>query len=236
MKKLLKKKAFTLVELIVAMAVMVILIAAAMGMFNPVKGIIKMVDEDTVTNAVTDSITDYVSNKLKAASTYNIQGYTADKLIAASTEEGSAAKIASAMYMDMEDNETAYAMVLRSTSDGYQLYDFGKLNDSSVDFATKANAMSSTGKYAVFNSEYYNNSHYKFTFKTTSGDKGTWCRMGVNTYDSDGNIKVSERVQMFKLLNMSLLKLTPSSSPDLEDYSYSDDMNIVILYRIKIFG
>ena len=70
MKKLLKKKAFTLVELIVAMAVMVILIAAAMGMFNPVKGIIKMVDEDTVTNAVTDSITDYVSNKLKAASTY----------------------------------------------------------------------------------------------------------------------------------------------------------------------
>ena len=58
MKKLLKKKAFTLVELIVAMAVMVILIAAAMGMFNPVKGIIKMVDEDTVTNAVTDSITD----------------------------------------------------------------------------------------------------------------------------------------------------------------------------------
>lgn len=69
MKKLLKKKAFTLVELIVAMAVMVILIAAAMGMFNPVKGIIKMVDEDTVTNAVTDSITDYVSNKLKAAST-----------------------------------------------------------------------------------------------------------------------------------------------------------------------
>ena len=41
---------------------------------------------------------------------------------------------------------------------------------------------------------------------------------------------------MFKLLNMSLLKLTPSSSPDLENYSYSDDMNIVILYRIKIFG
>ena len=27
-----------------------------------------------------------------------------------------------------------------------------------------------------------------------------------------------------------------SSSPDLENYSYSDDMNIVILYRIKIFG
>ena len=60
--------------------------------------------------------------------------------------------------------------------------------------------------------------------------------MGVNTYDTDGNIKVSERVQMFKLLNMSLLKLTPSSDPELADYTYPDDLNIVILYRIQIFG
>ena len=41
---------------------------------------------------------------------------------------------------------------------------------------------------------------------------------------------------MFKLLNMSLLKITPSSAADLTDYTYSDDLNIVILYRIKVFG
>ena len=41
---------------------------------------------------------------------------------------------------------------------------------------------------------------------------------------------------MFKLLNMSLLKLTPSSSPDLENYTVIlNDMNIVILYRIIDF-
>ena len=60
--------------------------------------------------------------------------------------------------------------------------------------------------------------------------------MGVNTYDEKGEIKVSERVQMFKLLNMSLLKITPSSAAELTDYNYSDDLNIVILYRIQVFG
>ena len=60
--------------------------------------------------------------------------------------------------------------------------------------------------------------------------------MGVNTYDQDGEIKVSERVQTFKLLNMSLLKITPSSEAELENYDYSDNLNIVILYRIKVYG
>ena len=61
MRKLLKKKAFTLIEVIIAMSIMVILIVAAMSMFNPVSSIVKSLDEDTVTNAVTDTITKYVS-------------------------------------------------------------------------------------------------------------------------------------------------------------------------------
>ena len=235
MRKLLKKKAFTLVEVIIAMAIMTILIVAAMSMFNPVNGIVKSLDEDTVTNAVTDTITNYVTDKLKNASTYSIKGYKTEDLTKNSDVDSSVAKIASVMFADKELDETVYCMILRTTAEGYQLYDLGKLNGV-VDYKTKATSLVNNNAYAVFNNEYYNDSRYKFTFKTTSGDKGTWCRMGVNTYDSDGNIKVSERVQMFKLLNMSLLKLTPSSSTDLENYSYSDDMNIVILYRIKVFG
>lgn len=235
MKKLLKKKAFTLIEVIIAMSIMVILIVAAMSMFTPVNGIVKSLDEDTVTNAVTDTITNYVTDKMKNATTYNIKGYKTEDLTKNSDVSTSVAKMASVVFADKEDGETVYCMVLRSTAEGYQLYDFGKLN-SVNDYKNKATAMVGSNAYAVFNNEYYNNSRYKFTFKTTSNDKGTWCRMGVNTYDTDGNIKVSERVQMFKLLNMSLLKLTPSSSPVLEDYEYSDDLNIVILYRIQIFG
>lgn len=236
MRKLLKKKAFTLIEVIIAMSIMVILIFAAMSMFNPVSSIVKSLDEDTVTNAVTDTITNYVTDKLKNATTYNIKGYKTEDLTKNSDVSTSVANIAAPMLADKDPNETVYGLVLRSTAEGYQLYDLGKL-DSVVDYKNKATAMVNSNAYAVFNSEYYNDSRYKFTFKTTSNDKGTWCRMGVNTYDTDGNIKVSERVQMFKLLNMSLLKLTGvASSIGVDDYSYSDDLNIVILYRIQIFG
>ena len=44
MRKLLKKKAFTLIEVIIAMAIMTILIVAAMSMFNPVNGIVNSLD------------------------------------------------------------------------------------------------------------------------------------------------------------------------------------------------
>lgn len=235
LKRLLKKKAFTLIEMIVAMSIMVILVAAAMAMFNPVKSIIGSLDEDIVTNNVTDTLTNYMTDKLKTATTYNIAGYSVDNLKKNSDDSNGVANRVRSMASDMDTGETMYCMMLRSTSKGYRLYDFGKISNAN-DYLTKMNDALNNSKYAVFEDEFYNDSRYKFTFATTSADKGTWCRMGVNTYDSDGNIKVSERVQMFKLLNMSLLKLTPSSSSDLEDYEYSDDLNIVILYRIKIFG
>ena len=234
-KRLLKKKAFTLIEMIVSMSIMVILVAAAMAVFNPVKSVIGSLDEDIVTNNVTDTLTNYVSNNLKTATTYNISGYTTDNLKKNSDDSNGVAMRVNLMKGDMDTVENMYCMMLRTTSNGYKLYDFGKINNVS-DYLTKVNDAISNSKYAVFEDEFYNNSHYKFAFETRSSDKGSWCRMGVNTYDEKGEIKVSERVQMFKLLNMSLLKITPSSAAELTDYNYSDDLNIVILYRIKVFG
>ena len=121
MRKLLKKKAFTLIEVIIAMAIMTILIVAAMSMFNPVNGIVKSLDEDTVTNAVTDTITNYVTDKLKNASTYNIKEYKTEDLTKNSDVDSSVAKIASVMFADKELNETVYCMILRSTAEGYTI-------------------------------------------------------------------------------------------------------------------
>ena len=235
MKKLLRKKAFTLVELIVAMAIMMILIGAAMAMFTPVSSIIKSLDEDAVTNSVTDTIMGYISDKLNVATSYNIAGFTDEQMTKSSDEDDSVGKRVKAMLADLEANEKMYCMVLRSTAKGYKLHDLGRITNL-VNYNTKAAVALSDDSYSVFGDEYYNDSRYKFSFATTVADKGTWCRIGVNTYDADGNIKISERVQMFKLLNMSLLKLTPSSDVALKDYSYSNDLNVVILYRIKTFG
>ena len=128
MRKLLKKKAFTLIEVIIAMSIMVILIVAAMSMFNPVSSIVKSLDEDTVTNAVTDTITNYVTDKMKNATTYSIKGYKTDALTKNSDVDGSVAKIVNVMFTDKDPKETVYGLVLRSTAEGYQLYDLGKLS------------------------------------------------------------------------------------------------------------
>lgn len=234
-KKLLRKKAFTLIEMIVAMSIMVILVGAAMAMFNPVKSVISSLGNDMVTDNVTDTITNYLSDKLKTATTYNIAGYTTDNLKKNSDDSNGVTNRINLMMGDMDTGETMYCIMLRATSKGYKLYDFGKITNAN-NYLTKMNDALSGSEYAVFEDEFYNDSRYKFTFATTSSDKGTWCRMGVNTYDRDGEIKVSERVQMFKLLNMSLLKITPSSAAELENYDYSDNLNIVILYRIKVYG
>lgn len=234
-KRLLKKKAFTLIEMIVAMSIMVILVGAAMAMFNPVKSVISSLGNDMVTDNVTDTITNYLSDKLKTATTYNIAGYTTDNLKKNSDDSNGVTNRINLMMGDMDTGETMYCIMLRATSKGYKLYDFGKITNAN-NYLTKMNDALSSSEYAVFEDEFYNDSRYKFTFATTSSNRGRWCRMGVNTYDRDGEIKVSERVQTFKLLNMSLLKITPSSEAELENYDYSDNLNIVILYRIKVYG
>ena len=89
--RLLKKKAFTLVELIIAMAIMMILIVAAMSMFNPVSSIIKSIDEDVVTNAIADSMTTYIHSKVNTCPTYNIDIYDNTSLTADASADGSAA-------------------------------------------------------------------------------------------------------------------------------------------------
>ena len=233
-KRLLKKKAFTLIEMIVAMSIMVILVGAAIAMFNPVKSVISSLGNDMVTDNVTDTITNYLSDKLKTATTYNIAGYTTDNLKKNSDDSNGVTNRINLMMGDMDTGETMYCIMLRATSKGYKLYDFGKITNAN-NYLTKMNDALSSSEYAVFEDEFYN-SRYKFTFATTSSNRGTWCRMGVNTYDQDGEIKVSERVQTFKLLNMSLLKITPSSATEFENYDYSDNLNIVILYRIKVYG
>ena len=114
-KRLLKKKAFTLIEMIVSMSSMVILVAAAMAVFNPVKSVIGSLDEDIVTNNVTDTLTNYVSNKLKTATTYNISGYTTDNLKKNSDDSDGVAMRVNLMKGDMDTGENPYIQLSART-------------------------------------------------------------------------------------------------------------------------
>lgn len=222
--RLLKKKAFTLVELIVAMAVMVILIATAMSMFTPVKGIIKSIDEDVISNAVTDSMTSYVHSKINTCATYNIDIYDDTSLTADETVDGSAAKRCKAMLNSIKNPvaESSYCMVLHREKGTFKLYDLGKIANVSQ-FVAKTNDLEN---YRVLNDEYYNNDDFRFTFETTSG----WCKIGITVFDKKtGDIKVETRTNMFKLVNITS---TPESNQVLKSYeTIGTDKNIVIFYN-----
>lgn len=223
--RLLKKKAFTLVELIIAMAIMMILIVAAMSMFNPVNGIIKTIDEDVVTNAITDSMTTYIHSKMNTCSTYNIDIYDNTSLTAGESVDGSAAKRCKAILGSIKNPtaESSYCMVLRRESGTFKLYDLGKIT-SVAQFVARINDLES---YTLFNDEYYNDVDFRFTFETTSG----WCKIGITSLDRQtGEVVVETRTDMFKLVNLTS---TPESNPILKNYeSIGTDKNIVIFYNI----
>lgn len=223
--RLLKKKAFTLVELIIAMAIMMILIVAAMSMFNPVSSIIKSIDEDVVTNNIADSMTTYIHSKVNTCSTYNIDIYDNTSLTADASADESAAKRCKAILSSIKNPtaESSYCMVLRRKDDTFQLYDFGKIT-SVAQFTARVNDIE---KYALFNNEYYNDVDFRFTFETKSG----WCKIGITSLEREtGNVVVETRTDMFKLVNITS---TPESNPVLKDYtSVGTDKNIVIFYNI----
>lgn len=237
MKKIFSKKAFTLVEVIIAMAITGLLIAAVMALFEPVNRIISGLDKNVYLDITTDKLSDYVYNCLNRSTTYNVGAYTTDQLDNQPSDTNSVAHRISVMIADMEDPsvETTRCLLIKADSDsGYRLYDFGIV--SSVD--DYLDKMDNYKKYALFSEEYYNECNYKFTFNTTdpeATDGQKWCKVGVTPYDKYGFQAIEERSHMFKLLNMSLTNVTPTSSATLKDTSYDNDTEIVVIYRIKDF-
>lgn len=237
MKKLFSKKAFTLVEVIVATAIMGLLIAAVMALFGPVRGIISGLDENIYLNMTTDNLSNYVYNCLNRSTTYNIGAYTADQLVADESED-SVAKRIGVMIADIDDpscEDVRCLLIKASDATGYRLYDLGKIATVN-DYFTKINNYS---RYALFSEDYYQGANFKFAFTTSSSGGSSdqkWCKISVTPFDMDGSLIIEERSHMFKLLNMSLTNVAPVSSPSLTNLEYSNDTEIVIIYRIKDFS
>ena len=243
MKKLLKSKGFTLVELIVAMAITGLLVAAAMALFGPVQSITNSLNENSNLTTTTDTLTGYLFNKLHKCSTYNVGLYSEAELIAGTDAAGSVTARINTMYSKIADksSETIRCIMIKpdSVTGKQYVYDFGILvgTNPASDYLSKYTDMN---KYKLFSDEYYDDIDYRFTFKTTPSEAVAgvrkWCRIGVTPYDNDGNAVMEERSQMFKLVNMDMTGLTPSSAAELEALGYDSDGTIIILYQIKNFA
>ena len=241
MKRLVKlKKGFTLVELIIVMGVMGILVVAAMALFGPVSRMVNNIESDVYANNISDTVISYVTDSLSKCTTYNIDAFSAldgDK----GTTGTVAYKIDKMIADSAADTSDTHCLIISKNADGnHVLYDLGIIA-SAEQYQLRASA-SQLEKYRVFGDDFYNGYDYVFefdTFNDTSSD-GKWCKISLVAFteNSDGTREavVEERSSMFKLLNMTLNKISPTSNSILRDFNadaYPADDSIVILYRTK---
>ncbi len=242
MKKILKRKAFTLVELIVAMAITTILVGAAMAMFGPVSNIIKSAEEDVYANNISDVLMNYVDGKISKSTTYNIGAF--DSLTGDPDTEGTVTYRLKNMLEDAKSDtsDTKCIIISKNTNGQHVLYDLGTIGNVSgsvsagiTDYNNKVNP-ANLKKYRVFDDNFYSDYDFRYEFETTGTE---WCRISLvpfNGTGDDAEAITEKRSSMFKLLNISLHKISPTSSAsltDMNDVSYSKDNSIVIIYRIK---
>lgn len=245
MKKLFKKKGFTLVEMIVAMAVTALLCAAAMMLFNSVSGIISGLKGNVNVDVATDTISTYLFDRMSTCSTYNIGVFPVDasgNLVLDETDVDSSSFRVNAHLVDISGKsvpQVLYAMVIMNDGEGSRIYDLGAI--SSVDEYEER--LAQKDKWRLFVDDYYEGMNFKYTFetvKTGGGDSKTWCKIGVAPYDENDEPVISPRYQMFNVINslynenVVTSSLLPESNADLKDTP--TDNGIVILYRIRDFS
>ncbi|MCH5324438.1 MAG: prepilin-type N-terminal cleavage/methylation domain-containing protein [Eubacterium sp.] len=240
-KKFLKlKKGFTLVEMIIAMAITALLCGSVMMLFGSVSNIIKSLNDDVFVNTTTDSLTNYLFTRMVTSTNFSISinNVDADGNITASESQNSVNNLLA--ERDNPAIENLYGMVIVNG----KLYDLGVIES----YDMFSNKISNLDKYRLFNDNYYGDVHYGYTFSVESPTGATadqkWYRVGVIPFDENGEALMSERSEMFKLINLQYSKFTPSidgafyttNPTDGTTVRTSVDTGIVILYRIKDYS
>lgn len=251
MKKLLKKKAFTLVELIIALAVMVLLVGAAMSLFIPVQSIAGSLTDNADINTTYDTISDYFYNKLYKASTFYIKQYSDDELVSpydVNVHDNLAYVV---NYFNDKNisgsggHEKMYALAIKEVDGITVIHDLGEISVGGgvTNYATKiTSVINNSNTYKLFRDEYYRDTNFKITFDGTigSGSLNTkkWVKIGVTAFDKDGNVLMETRNQMFKLLNFSIEDNSHMRTEEsLKDVNTIDDTKTtVVIYCIKDYA
>lgn len=233
MKKLFSKKAFTLVEVLIATAITGLLIAAVMALFGPVRNLIDDLEGDVNINTTTDSIQNFFHARLNKSIGYNIDIYDATAETKTYTDSSSIGYRVETMLNTTDTSVSTHCLILKYQDGGYKIYDLGKVSGG-AQFDARFAALDS---YRLFNDEYYSGANYRFTFKTLS-DATTnewWYQMGITPYDDDGQLLLETRTSLFRMINNLT---TPQSNAALETMNYIDVANhstptIAIIYNVK---
>lgn len=210
LKKLLRiknKSGFTLVEVVISLAITAVLIAAMTMLFTPFRQMIYEQNRDSFTDMVVQNLCEYVQKKTHTASKIRITNDFND-------------------YLQLDSSGTVGVKCLVITSDGHadgqrRLYDF------TASKITAVPAISNT--YNVFNEEYYCNNDYEFLFLSSGNGNFKWLEITLNAYKTNGSLATAVKTHKYKFL---IENINESISPPLDIVSVSLDIDrtIYIMY------
>ncbi len=239
MRKLFRKKAFTLVEVLIATAITGLLIAAVMALFGPVRNLIDELDGNVNVNNTTDMIQSFLHTRLNRATIYDIDLYDSEHESMNYNESGSIGGRVESMRIGADPSINTYCIMLKYVDGGYVVYDLGRVNSGQE----YDNVYSDLENCRLFNEEYYSGANYRFTFETKvnpKNDSEWWCTFKMTPYDDQGVLLLETRASVFKMLNAPS---QPTCDSKLADEKYITEVadgdtppTIAIVYNIKDYS
>lgn len=210
------KKGFTLVEVLVAVAITVVLMAIAVAMLTPATRLLNAVKSNAGLDIVCDTAAEYVRGSIQSADAVGFTNFStgsedAVKNLLADIRGGAAVNVHVLSVMKLPDGS------------GYRLYDYGTLTPTVADISGLI-----SNEHRVFNEDFYAGTDLSFKISSDSNTADgaitvNWLKL--DTQSMNGTEPANQpRTLSFKMLNGSA-RLSGTGS-----YS-TDDGNLLIVYR-----
>ena len=222
MKKLSRKKGFTLVEVLVATVITMILLGSVMAVFASTRNVISGMKKDPFSDRIENSVSEYIRRRTEKANGYRICGVNQTDL---STKAGTLFG-----QLTCGTGEKNYCLIISNAEGNYRLYDLGVVT-STGDIATK---IANLSNFNVFGTPYYDGLSCKVAFSETKEDtRISYMSITTQLYDESNNAVDKETTNYFKVLNRPDTANAKIVSTDINSIStaYPDsDSCIVMVY------
>lgn len=225
MKKLLRKKGFTLVEVIVASAITVILLGSVMALFSSTRNVLSSMKTNPFVDQIENSVCDYVRQSLEKSNGYRIGGVSQADLTSTAVTYLS--------ELTCGAGEKNKCLIVSGTEGSYKLYDLGEVTSTNI-----TSKIASLADYNAYSADFYSGKSCKFAVSQSidSNSRITYLNVTTQLFNDDGSITAQPTGTYFKMLNAPDAANAQIKTAGLDDLAtaYPDaDTCIIFIYRIK---